>query len=153
MSAVVALYPDAELVALTYLRAALAARSEPYAAGVQVTNLLPPGTDPVRHVRIRRVGGVELHQVADSPRLQVQVWYHTSTPATDEKRRQDLAQLVWALLRDMAGQDVTITSWPTPVTCYRVATLGGPASLPDPANNARVITQLTVEVGMRGRAL
>lgn len=153
MAAAVALYPDAELVALTYLRAALAARSEAYAADVTVTNLLSAGTDPVRHVRIRRVGGVELHQVADSPRLQVQVWYHTGTAATDEKRRQDLAQLVWALLRDMAGQDVTVAGWPVPVTCYRVATFGGPANAPDPANNARVITQLTVEVGMRGRGL
>ena len=35
MSAV-ALYPDAELVAVTYLRAALAGRAEPYAAGVRL---------------------------------------------------------------------------------------------------------------------
>jgi hypothetical protein len=147
------LYPDAELVAITYLRAALAARLEPYAAGVKVNNLLTPGATEPKLVRIRRRGGVQQHQVADGPRLQVQVGYQTGAAATDEANRQALSQLVWALLRAMQGADVTIPDWPVPVTCYRVATFGGPANLPDPADNSRTITQLTVEVGMRGRAL
>ena len=146
----VAFYPDAELVAVTFLRAALASRSEPYAAGVTVFTKPEPGANTDKRVRIRRVGGTQLHLAADSPRLQVQVGYDTGA-MTDEKHRQDLAQLVWALLRSMAGAEVSVPGWPVPVTCYRVATFGGPANLPDPADNARLITQLTVEVGMRGR--
>lgn len=147
----VALYPDAELVAVTWLRARLTERSEPYATGVTVGTKVPPGTTPGRYLRVRRLGGAEMSQVADAPRLQVQVWYLTGSTA-DEMNRQRLAQLVWALLRGMRGQTVTVAGWPTPVTCYGVTTVGGPANLPDPADTARVITQLTVEVGMRGIA-
>jgi hypothetical protein len=39
-----------------------------------------------------------------------------------------------------------------PVVCYRVATFGGPANVPDPADDTKTITQLSVEIGMRGRA-
>jgi hypothetical protein len=148
----VALYPDAELVAVTYLRAALLARSEPYAASVAVHTKPTPGVTAPRRVRVRRVGGVELHRVADDARLQVQVGYDTDHPATDEQNRQMLAQLVWALLRAVRGQEVTVSGWPVPVVCYRVATFGGPVNLPDPADPGRTITQLTVQVGMRGIA-
>lgn len=146
----VALYPDAELVAVTWLRAQLAARPEPYATGVTVGTKVMPGTSPGKYVRLRRLGGVELHQVADSPRLQAQIWYSTGG-VSDEKNRNDLAQLVWALLRGIQGQDVTIPGWPVPVTCYRVATFSGPIPVPDPADASRTISQLTVEIGMRGR--
>ena len=148
----VALYPDAELVAVTYLRAALAARAEPYADQVTVGTKPRPGVLPPRYVRIRRTGGTEAFRVADSPRLQVQVYFGTGSAATDERNRQDLAQLVWALLRGMQSQEVTIADWPVPVVCYRVATFGGPVNLPDPADAGRTITQLTVEVAMRGIA-
>ena len=57
-----------------------------------------------------------------------------------------------ALLRAMNGVEVTIAGWPTPVACYSPATFGGPVNLPDPADASRTITQLTVEVGMRGIA-
>jgi hypothetical protein len=147
----VALYPDAELVAVTYLRAALAARSEAYATGVQVHNLVPAGVRVPKLVRVRRTGGAQLNPVADSPRLQVQVGYSTEQAATDEHDRQQLAQLVWALLRAAQGLEVTVPGWPGPVVLYRVATFGGPVNLPDPADNSRTVTQLTVEVGMRGR--
>lgn len=146
----VALYPDAELVAVTWLRTWLAGRPEPYTTGVTVGTKVAPGASPGRYVRIRRLGGVELHEVADSPRLQAQVWYSTGA-ATDEFSRQALAQLVWALLRGIRGQEVTIPGWPRPVVCYRVATFGGPTPVPDPADPVRTITQLTVEIGMRGR--
>lgn len=147
----VALYPDAELVGVTWLRARLAERSEAYAAGVTVGTKVAPAASPGKYVRLRRLGGVELHEVADSPRLQAQVWYPTGA-ATDEKSRNDLAQLVWALLRGIQGQSVSIPGWPVPVTCYRVATFSGPTPVPDPADNTRTISQLTVEIGMRGIA-
>ncbi|MBM0203195.1 hypothetical protein JNW90_09170 [Micromonospora sp. STR1s_5] len=146
----VALFPDAELVAVTWLRSRLAERSEPYTTGVTVGTKVTPGVSPNKFVRLRRLGGVELHQVADNPRLQAQLWYSTGA-TTDEMNRQALAQLVWALLRGIRGQDVTVPGWPRPVTCYRVATFAGPTPVPDPADAARTITQLTVEIGMRGR--
>lgn len=146
----VALYPDAELVAVTYLRDALAARPEPFAEGVTVGNRLLPATTPTKSVRVRRVGGSELHRVADSPRLQLQVTYETGA-VTDEQNRQALAQLVWALVRDMQSREVTVAGWPFPVVCYRVATFGGPINAPDPADDSRTITLTTVEVAMRGR--
>ena len=146
----VALYPDAELVVVTWLRARLAERAEVYASGVTVGTKVAPATSPGRYVRLRRLGGGELHQVADSPRVQAQVWYSTGA-ATDELHRQALAQLVWALLRGIRGQDVTIPGWPRPVTCYRVATFSGPIPVPDPGDQTRTITQLAVEIGMRGR--
>ena len=148
----VALYPDAELVAVTYLRTALAARAEAYAAGVVVGTKPRPGQLPARYVRIRRVGGNEAFRVADSPRLTAQVWYSTGADATDDFNRQALGQLVWALMRAMRSAEVTIPGWPVPVVCYRVATFGGPVTLPDPADVSRPITQLTVEVAMRGVA-
>jgi hypothetical protein len=148
----VALYADAELVATTYLRAALAGRAEPYAGGVTVGTKPRNGVTPAKYVRLRRVGGGEAFRVADAPRLQAQVWYGTGAEATDERNRQDLAQLVWALLRAMRSAEVTIPGWPVPVVCYRVATFGGPVNLPDPADPGRTITQLTVEVAMRGIA-
>jgi len=148
----VALYPDAELVAVTYLRAALAGRAEPYAAGVTVGTKPRPGVLPAKYVRVRRTGGTEAFRIADSPRLQVQIWYGTGAEATDEANRQALAQLVWALLRAMRSVEVSIGNWPVPVVCYRVATFGGPVNLPDPADASRTITQLTVEVAMRGIA-
>lgn len=147
----VALYPDAELVAVTYLRAALAGRSEPYVTGVQVHTVPPAGTTLTKAIRIRRTGGTELHQVADSPRLQIQCSYATGNAVTDQSNRQALAQLVWALFRAAEGQEVTVAGWPEPVVLYRVATFGGPTNLPDPVDTGRTITQLTVEVGMRGR--
>ncbi|MEU7843949.1 hypothetical protein AB0B39_23650 [Micromonospora sp. NPDC049114] len=146
----VALYPDAELVAVTWLRARLADRSEPYASGVTVGTKVTPGSSPTKYVRLRRLGGTELHMVADNPRLQAQVWYSTGA-TSDEANRQALAQLVWALLRGIQGQDVTVPGWPRPVTCSRVGTFAGPTPVPDPADNTRTITQLTVEIGMRGR--
>jgi hypothetical protein len=137
--------PDAELVAVTYLRTALAARPEPYAANVAVSTRLPPGQSPVRHVRLRRVGGVPYSLVQDSPRIQAQVWYQTGV-ITDERNRNDLARLVWALLHAIRNQVVD------GVTCYRVADFAGPQAMPDPADATKTITSLTVEIGMRIRA-
>lgn len=144
------LAPDAEMVATSYLRAALAARSESYAIGVAVSTRLPPGQAPTKHIRIRRVGGVPYSRVQDSPRIDAQVWYATGAP-TDEKNRNDLALMVWALLHAIRGQVVVLPDGRA-VTCYRVADFLGPTALPDPADDTKTITALTVEIGMRIRA-
>lgn len=140
---------DAEDVVVTYLTAALAARPEPYAADVLVSTKLRPKTSPVRHVRIRRVGGVPYSRVQDSPRIDAQIWYGPGNPG-DEKNRNDLALLVWALLHAIRGQVVIVDD--IPVTCYRVLDFAGPRAEPDPADATKTITGLTVEIGMRIRA-
>lgn len=145
-----ALAPDGELVTMTYLRGALAARPEPYAVGVNVSTKLPPGQSPGRHVRIRRVGGVPYSVVQDSPRIDVQCWYQTGAVA-DEQNRTDLALLTWGLLRAICGQVVVLPSG-LAVTCYRVLDVMGPTAMPDPADETKTITALTVEIGMRIRA-
>lgn len=145
-----ALAADAELVAMTYLRGVLAARAEPYAAGVAVSTKLPPATSPGRHVRVRRVGGVPYSVVQDSPRLDFQVWYETGS-VSDEQSRTDLALLVWGLAWSIRGQVVVLPSG-LAVTCYRVLDVMGPTAMPDPADDTRTITALTVEIGMRIRA-
>lgn len=151
MTGPIELPPDAEDVAVTYLSAALAARSEPYAADVVVSTKLPPARSPIRHVRLRRLGGVPYSRVQDSPRIQAQVWHETGA-VTDEQSRNNLAVLVWALLRAIRGQVVVIGDPPVPVTCYRVLDVGGPYNGPDPADDTKTITTLTVEIGMRIRA-
>jgi hypothetical protein len=145
----IALAPDAELAGVTYLRGALSGRNEPYALGVTVSTKLPPGTSPGRHIRLRRVGGVPYSLVQDSPRLDAQVWYATGA-ATDEQSRNNLALLVWALLHDIRGKVVALSDHT--VTCYRVLDFAGPHAMPDPADDTKTITALTVEIGMRIRA-
>lgn len=140
------LFVDGQLVAVDYLRAALAARAEPYAADVLVSTRLPDGATPPRHVQIRRVGGTPLHEVADSPRLQATVRLHTGA-VTDEKSRTDLGMLVWSLLLNMANRQIGA------VTCYRATSFSGPVAAPDPADPTREVVFCTVDVAMRGTAL
>ena len=83
------LFPDIELVLTTKFRAALAARTEPYATGVFVSNAVPnPRRD--RMVIVRRDGGTPT-AMRDRPRVTVRVW------AMSEQDATDLARLVMAL--------------------------------------------------------
>lgn len=84
------LFPDVELWASTFLRAALAARAEPYAANVFVSNQVPPVRRD-RMVIVRRDGGTP-EALRDQAYLSVRVW------ATTEQDATDLARLVTALL-------------------------------------------------------
>lgn len=105
-------FPDVELWATVYLRLALAARSEPYAAGVLV-GVVVPDTRRDRMVMVRRDGGPRLDQVRESARLTVRVWGRT------EQEASDLARLVAALLWASPDGDpvlrVTQNSGPSPI--------------------------------------
>jgi hypothetical protein len=126
--------PDLELWATGYLRTALAARDEPYAADVHVDIRAPrPRTD--RMVTVRRDGGARLDLVRDAARLAVRVW------ATTEQDATDLARLVRALLH--AGADGT--------TVVAVRDLSGPSAVPDPSEQPQ--RYLLVEVILRGADL
>lgn len=89
----VVLFPDVELWACGYLRAALAGRSEPYASGVYVGNTVP-ATRTNRMVVVRRDGGPRLDVAREAARLTVRTWATTEQDATDLSRL--VAALLWA---------------------------------------------------------
>lgn len=107
-------FPDVELWATAFLRSALAARSEPYAAGVFVGITVPDARSD-RMVVVRRDGGPRLDQVRESARLTVRVWGRSDQEASD------LARLVAALL------------WASPdgAPVVRVSQSSGPSAVPD----------------------
>lgn len=85
------LFPDVEAHLITYLRAALVARTEPVTANVWVGNLLPKSV-PQRAVLVRDDGGPTLGDVRAVARVGVNVW------APSEADVSDLANLVSALV-------------------------------------------------------
>lgn len=128
------LFPDVELWATTYLRAALGARTEPYTAQVKVSNGVP-AVMPGRLVTVRRDGGGQLDPFRDNPRLGVNVYAGT------EQDVADLAAMVSALLRSAAdGKPV-----------LRVRTVSGPSPIADEAGKPR--RYLTFELAVRGTQL
>lgn len=106
-------FPDIELWATTWLRAALLERAEPYAQNVLVGVVLPT-TRRDRMVMVRRDGGARLDVARDAPRMGVNVWGRT------EQEASDLARLVAALLWSAPDGDpvckATQMSGPSPVT-------------------------------------
>lgn len=122
------LFPDAELWAINYERAALAARTESYKSGVVVSNTVPT-TRPPRLVTIRRDGG-SVRGVFDRPRFGVNVW------AATEKDAADLAALVSALFLQAPGDGV----------CVSIRQLSGPSPIAD----AQPRRYMTFEAQLRG---
>lgn len=124
-----AIFPDAELWATGYLRGALAARTEPYAANVGVANDKSKTTQ-VRKVVVRRDGGPQ-RGLFDFPRLAVRVW------ADVEQEASDLARLVQALLVVSPGNGPVV----------RAVILSGPQGIPDDSQPQKY---LSVELQIRG---
>lgn len=121
--------PDVELWVTGWLRSALAARQEPYASAVFVSNATP---DPRRGrmAIVRRDGGPRVDMLHEAARLGVNVWGSTEQDAAD------LARLVEGLLLSVRACDPVET----------VTSLSGPSSIPD----AQPRRYFTVEVLMRG---
>lgn len=123
--------PDVEGWATSYLRAALAAQPDPYAAGVYVSNTVP-STRRDRMVIVRRDGGLRLDLLREVARLAVRVW------ATTDADVADLASLVAALLWDA----------PTGEPVLRVAQPTGATPVADPSGQP--LRYMTFEVTVRG---
>jgi hypothetical protein len=130
------IFADVELWAAGYLRARLATRSEPYASGVFVGNVVP-STRRDRMVVFRRDGGFRTNAMLDAARLSVRVWARTEQEATD------LARLVRALLHDATSDD------DGPVT--RVIDQSGPSPVAD--ESGQPMRFLVCELYVRGQAL
>lgn len=130
MSLPVVVFPDVELWAVTWLRAALAGRSESYASGVTVATAVPAPNQswPMPFVWIRRDGGARQNVALESPRLGVNVFAQTEADVSD------LANLVRALLWSAPDGD--------PVC--RVTELSGPSPIPDVKPRRFMTFELTI---------
>lgn len=127
------IFPDVEAWAITYLRGALAARSEPFTAGVWVGNLLPQ-TRPQRAVLVRDDGGPTLGDVRAVARLGINVFAGTEPDVSD------LANLVSALIGGSADGKPVVR-----------ATTTRPYSVTDDAGQPR--HYFTAELIIRGESL
>lgn len=105
------IFPDVELWACTYLREALAARSETYPAVDYVGNRVPATRLPLMVV-CRRDGG-NSDGLRDRARLSVRVWGETEQNTTDLARL--VAALLWAAPDGAPVLKVVQQSGPTPV--------------------------------------
>lgn len=105
------LWPDVEAWAVTYLIAALAARSEPFADGVTVRTQAG-STLPARLVTVRDDGG-RRDDLSRTTSLGVNVWAETDADCSD------LARMVASLLEASAGDGPVVaclgTNGPMPV--------------------------------------
>lgn len=125
------IFDDAELWATTYLRAALAARSETY-ADARVSNTKSTSKKP-RQVVVRRDGGPQ-DGLFDTARLTVRVW------CDDEQDAADLSRLVRALLMVAPGNG-PVVSVESPV---------GPQGVPGDSQPQKFFQ---ADVKMRGASL
>lgn len=110
----VVVFTDAEAWATGWMRAALAARPEPYAAGVYVATEVPT-TRRDRMVIVRRDGGARLGPARELVRFGIRVW------GEDDGTANDLTQLVRALLAASPGEGLI----------RRSTEIAGPVSIDD----------------------
>lgn len=129
------LYPDIELTLTGLYRTALAARAEPYAQDVYVSNTVP-ATRRDRMLIVRRDGGLQ-GELRDQPRISMRVWAQT------EQDANDLARLVMALAPSFADGDPIIS----------VPTDGRSGPFPVPDESGDHLRQMTVEFHTRGEQL
>lgn len=98
------IWPDVEAVLVSAAKSLFAARTEPYAAGVYISNKMPTlpngtATRKDRMVIIRDDSGNQLDVVRDLVRIGVQFW----GPPNEREEAKDLAELGRALFNSMSG--------------------------------------------------
>ena len=113
MSKPLVFFPDAVLLVIDYLRAAL---------GVPVYSRVPENR-PAEFIRVERLGGLRSSVVTDRPRIDIECWSHS------EETAEALMSLARAHMLAMAGKrGVT--------TVYNVQEVSGPMWLPDSVSGA-----------------
>lgn len=110
MTKPVVLFPDAVLLAITYLRSVMPPDT------VIVSRV--PDPKPPAFVRVERLGGLRSTLVTDRPRIEFECWADT------EERAESLMALTRAYVHAMSGAR-------DPATVYRVKDVGGPQWVPD----------------------
>ena len=98
----VVVWPDVEALLISAAKPLFAARTEPYAAGVFISNQMPKKADGTpdrksRMVIIRDDSGNQLDFVRDLVRIGIQFWGPSRVDA------KDLAELGRALFNSLAG--------------------------------------------------
>jgi len=131
MATEVIVFPDAEALAVTYLKAKM--------PGVTVATKVP-NPRPSKLIKVTRVGGSKLRLNADSPVLAFECWGSTTVEASD------LAKYARAYVNAMAGEKVN------GVWVYKVREVGGPANFPDPDSDSPRY-QFSVAIDTKGVAL
>lgn len=137
-------WPDVEALTVGYLRGALAARAEPYAAGVYVAREVPGPrtgvTPPARMVIVRDDGGPAIGDVRAVARLGIRVFGPDTGDSAAPPETTDLANLCVALIAAM----------PDGKPVVRVD-VNRPAALPE--ESGRPLRYFTAELVIRGVSL
>lgn len=131
MTTEVIVFPDAEALAVTYLKAKM--------TGVTIATKVPDPR-PSKLIKVTRVGGSKLRLNADSPVLAFECWGSTSVEASD------LAKYARAYVDAMSGETVN------GVWVFKVREVGGPAYFPDPDTDSPRY-QFSVAIDTKGVAL
>jgi hypothetical protein len=131
MTTEVIAFPDAEAVAIAYLKSRI--------AGVTVSTKIPDNRPP-KLIKVTRVGGTKLRLNADSPLLVFECWGSTTVEASE------LGRLARAYVDAMAGEKVN------GVWVYKVREVGGLAFFPDPDTKLPRY-QFSVAIDMKGASL
>jgi hypothetical protein len=131
MAGEVIVFPDAEALAITYLKA--------HISNVIIATKVPDPR-PTKLIKVTRVGGSKLRLNADSPVLVFECWGSTTIEASE------LARLARAYIDAMAGEKVN------GVWVFKVREVGGPAYFPDP-DSSLPRYQFSVAIDMKGVAL
>ena len=117
-------WADAELVAVTVIRA----------AGATVGTRLQPGVTPTGgFVMVRRSGGTSANVVQDRARIDLLVWHD------DDYSRMALAQSCRTWLKAAVGSN----------GIQRYQEFLGPTKMPDPVDVTREVVMVTVELTVR----
>lgn len=133
MAGEVIVFPDAEALAITYLKA--------HISNVTIATKVPdPRPTNGKLIKVTRVGGSKLRLNADSPVLVFECWGSTTIEASE------LARLARAYVDAMAGEKVN------GVWVFKVREVGGPAYFPDP-DSSLPRYQFSVAIDMKGVAL
>lgn len=128
------LFPDAEAVVATAVRAQLVADGQAAPVGTRV-----PSPRPASFVVVIRTGGVSPDIVTDGAQLSLEGWAGTASGA------RALCERVRATVKAMRGGVFS------GVPIYAVQEVAGPANLPDPESSHERYT-CTLIVRMRGVA-
>lgn len=132
----VLVYPDVLQAALTFLRAQLALRAEPYTDNVTTGSYLPDPRPDLPFIWSRRVGGFTTGRATDRARLDFHVYHE------DEAQTHDLTQLVRGLLLAWPEFDSSVAK--------AVREFSGPGPVVDDLWPDAVRFYFTVEINLRG---
>lgn len=131
-------YPDVLAESLTYLRAQLDIRADPFVTGYTAGSYIPDTGKATPYIWLRPVGGFRTGRATDRARLDIHVYHDT------HEQSHDLTQLVRGLLLAWPEIDSTVAKGAAEFT--------GPGPVTDELWPGAVRWYFTVEITLRGHA-